>query len=111
MSEHETLDLRALGVLMRQMQGELRALGIKLDLLTRGRERDIAAFGTRDDMRDVVDVLAERLADFDQRISGQLADFDLRISNVVGQVAEQMERHGKMLAEILDRLPPPRPTA
>src|SRR3974390_47392 len=85
-----TIDLRALGVLMRQMQGEVRALGIKLDLLARGRERDIAPFGTREDMRDVVDVLAERLADFDQRIS-----------SVVGQVAEQMESHGKMLAEIL----------
>ena len=29
----ETVDLHALGVLMRQMQGELRSLGIKLDLL------------------------------------------------------------------------------
>jgi hypothetical protein len=104
--QHETLDLRALGVLMRQMQGELRGLGIKLDLLSRGRERDIASFGTRDDMHDVVDVLAERLTDFDQRISGQLADFDQRISNVVGQVAEQMESHGKVLTEILGRLPP-----
>jgi hypothetical protein len=101
----ETVDLHALGVLMRQMQGELRSLGIKLDLLTRGRERDVAAFGTRDDMHDIVEVLAERLADFDQRISGQLADFDQRISNVVGQVAGQMESHGKMLGEILDRLP------
>jgi hypothetical protein len=73
---------------MRQMQGELRAMGIKLDLLAR-------TFGTRDDMRDVVEVLAERLADFDQRISG-----------VVGQVAEQMESHGRMLGEILDRLSP-----
>jgi hypothetical protein len=95
MSDHDTLDLRALGTLMRQMQGELRAMGIKLDLLARARERDAATFGTRDDMRDVVEVLAERLADFDQRISG-----------VVGQVAEQMESHGKMLSEILDRLPP-----
>jgi hypothetical protein len=43
----------------------------------------------------VVDVLAERLADFDQRIS-----------SVVGQVAEQMEGHGKMLGEILGRLSP-----
>ena len=102
MSEHDSLDLRALGALLRQMQGELRALGVKFDLLARGRERDVAAFGTRDDMRDIVDVLAERLIDVDQRITGQLVDVDQRISNL----AEQMASHGKMLGEILDRLPP-----
>jgi hypothetical protein len=96
MSEHiDTIELRAIGVLMRQMQGEMRRLGIKLDLLSRGRERDAATFSTRDDVRDIVEVLIERLADFDQRISG-----------MVGQVAEQMESHGAMLSEILDRLPP-----
>jgi len=96
-----TLDLRALGAIIRQMQGEVRALGLKLDLLTKGRERDIA-FATRDDLHDIVGLLAAQLTQTDTR----LADFDQRISGVVGQVAEQMERHGKMLADILDRLPP-----
>jgi hypothetical protein len=91
----DTLDLHALSALMRQIQGEIRALGIKLGLLARGRERDAATFATRDDLRDLVEVLA-----------GQFGDFDRRISSVVGQVAEQMERHGKILDEILDRLPP-----
>ena len=97
----DTLDLRALGAIIRQMQGEVRALGLKLDLLTKGRERDIA-FATRDDLHDIVGLLAAQLTQTDTR----LADFDQRISGVVGQVAEQMERHGKMLADILDRLPP-----
>jgi hypothetical protein len=87
----DTLDVSALGVLVRQLQQDVHALGIKLDLLARGRERDVAAFGTRDDMLDVVDLLA---------------DFDQRISSMVRQLVEQMESHGKMLAEILERLPP-----
>jgi hypothetical protein len=94
-SESETLDLHALGVLMRRMQGELRAIGSKLDLLSRGRDRDAASFATRDDLRDVVEVL-----------TAQLGDFDTRISSVVGQMAQHMDSHGKMLADILDRLPP-----
>ena len=84
MSEHETSDLRALGALVREMQGELRALGIKLDLLSRGRERDPTTFGTRDDIHDLIDVLTEQVTSFDQRL----------------------DSHGKMLTEILDRLPP-----
>jgi hypothetical protein len=91
----ETLDLQALGVLMRRMQGELRAIGSKLDLLSRGRDRDAATFATRDDLRDVIEVLA-----------AQLGDFDTRISSAVGQVAQHMESHSKALAEILGRLPP-----
>ena len=95
MSEHETSDLRALGALVREMQGELRALGIKLDLLSRGRERDLTTFGTRDDIHDLIDVLTEQVTSFDQRISEAIA-----------QVAERLDGHGKMLTEILDRLPP-----
>jgi hypothetical protein len=96
MSEHETVDLRALGVLMRRMQGDLRAIGAKLDLLSRARDRDLATFASRDDLRDVVEVLAAQLTDFDQRIA-----------SAIGQVAEHLTSHGKTLAEILDRLPPP----
>jgi hypothetical protein len=94
-SEHESSDLRAIGALVREMQGELRALGINLDLLSRGRERDLTTFGTRDDMHDLIDVLTDRLTGFDQRIS-----------EAVAQVAERLDSHDKMLTEILDRLPP-----
>jgi hypothetical protein len=52
--EPSASELRALGTLVREMQGDLRALGIKLDLLARGRERDLATFGTRDGMHDIV---------------------------------------------------------
>jgi hypothetical protein len=55
----------------------------------------------RDDLQDIVGVLAERLT-----------DFDLRITSAVGQVAESMASQGKtlaepdkVLAEILERLP------
>jgi hypothetical protein len=69
----ETVDLRALGVLMRQMQGELRALGMKLDLLTKGRERDAASYATRDDLRDIVEVLTGQLAEQDRKLDAVLA--------------------------------------
>ena len=76
------------------MQVDVSAMSVKLDLLTRGRERDLTALATRDDLRDV---LAAVLAD-------QLADFDLRISGAVGQLAEQMTSTQKTLNDILDRL-------
>ena len=95
-------DFRALGALVREMQGELRALGIKLDLVARGRERDLATFGTRDDMHDIVELLAERLADAERRVA-----------EAVAQVAESMAGRDRalaelaaMLVEILNRLPP-----
>jgi hypothetical protein len=69
-------------------------MSVKLDLLTRGRERDLTALATRDELRDV---LAAVLAD-------QLADFDLRISGAVGQLTEQMTSTQKTLNDILDRL-------
>ena len=90
----ETVSLDALGVLLRRMQVDVSAMSVKLDLLTRGRERDLTALATRDDLRDV---LAAVLAD-------QLADFDLRISGAVGQLAEQMTSTQKTLNDILDRL-------
>ena len=90
----ETVRLDALGVLLRRMQVDVSAMSVKLDLLTRGRERDLTALATRDDLRDV---LAAVLAD-------QLADFDLRISGAVGQLAEQMTSTQKTLNDILDRL-------
>jgi hypothetical protein len=84
------------------MQGELRALGIKLDLVARGRERDLATFGTRDDMHDIVELLAEKLADAERRVD-----------EAVAQVAESMAGRDRalaelsaMLVEILNRLPP-----
>jgi hypothetical protein len=89
------VSLDALGVLMRRMQGDVRAIDVKLDLLQRGRERDIASAATRDDLRDVITVLAEQLAQFDQRITG-----------AVGQVIEHMASTDKTLSEILARLPP-----
>jgi hypothetical protein len=89
----ETVSLDALGVLLRRMQVDVSAMSVKLDLLTRGRERDLTALATRDDLRDV---LAAVLAD-------QLADFDLRISGAVGQLAEQMTSTQKTLNDILDR--------
>ena len=90
----ETVSLDALGVLLRRMQVDVSAMSVKLDLLTRGRERDLTALATRDDLRDV---LAAVLAD-------QLADFDLRISGAVGQLAEQITSTQKTLNDILDRL-------
>ena len=90
----ETVSLDALGVRLRRMQVDVSAISVKLDLLTRGRERDLTALATRDDLRDV---LAAVLAD-------QLADFDLRISGAVGQLAEQMTSTQKTLNDILDRL-------
>jgi len=104
MSEQEASasDLRALSTLVREMQGELRALGIKLDLVARGRERDLATFGTRDDMHDIVELLAEKLADAERRVA-----------EAVAQVAESMAGRDRaltelsaMLVEILNRLPP-----
>jgi hypothetical protein len=89
------ISLDALGVLMRRMQGDIRAIDVKLDLLQRGRERDVASAATREDLRDVVTVLAEHRAGFDQRITG-----------LVGQVVEHMQSTDKTLAEILARLPP-----
>jgi hypothetical protein len=50
----------------------------------------------------LVGLLAPQLAETDNR----LADFDRRISGAVAQVVEHMASHGKMLGEILDRLPP-----
>jgi hypothetical protein len=47
------------------------------------------------DLREAIDVLTARLA-----------DFGLRITGAVAQVAEHMESHGKLLNKILDRLPP-----
>jgi hypothetical protein len=100
MSEQEASasDLRALSTLGREMQGELRALGIKLDLVARGRERDLATFGTRDDMHDIVELLA---------------DAERRVGDAVAQVAESMASRDRalaelsaMLVEILNRLPP-----
>ena len=90
----ETVRLDALGVLLRRTQVDVRAMSVKLDLLTCGRERGLTALATRDDLRDV---LAAVLAD-------QLADFDLRISGAVGQLAEQMTSTQKTLNDILDRL-------
>jgi hypothetical protein len=90
----EAVSLDALGVLLRRMQVDVRAMSVKLDLLTRGRERDLTALATRDELRDV---LAAVLAD-------QLADFDLRISGAVGQLTEQMTSTQKTLNDILDRL-------
>jgi hypothetical protein len=90
----EAVSLDALGVLLRRMQVDVSAMSVKLDLLTRGRERDLTALATRDDLRDV---LAAVLAD-------QLADFDLRISGAVGQLTEQMTSTQKTLNDILDRL-------
>jgi hypothetical protein len=90
----ETVSLDALGVLLRRMQVDVSAMSVKLDLLTRGRERDLTALATRDELRDV---LAAVLAD-------QLADFDLRISGAVGQLTEQMTSTQKTLNDILDRL-------
>ena len=37
----ETVSLDALGVLLRRLQVDVRAMSVKLDLLTRGRERDL----------------------------------------------------------------------
>ena len=90
----EAVSLDALGVLLRRMQVDVRAMSVKLDLLTRGRERELTALATRDELRDV---LAAVLAD-------QLADFDLRISGAVGQLTEQMTSTQKTLNDILDRL-------
>ena len=104
MSEQEpsASDLRALGALVREMQGELRALGIKLDLVARGRERDLATFGTRDDMHDIVELLAERLADAERRVADAVAQVAESMAGRDRALAEQ----SAMLVEILNRLPP-----
>jgi hypothetical protein len=104
MSEQEPSpsDLRALSTLVREMQGELRALGIKLDLVARGRERDLATFGTRDDMHDIVELLAERLADAERRVAEAVAQVAESMAGRDRALAEQ----SAMLVEILNRLPP-----
>ena len=105
MSEQEppsTSDLRTLATLVREMQGDLRALGIKLDLLARGRERDLATFGTRDDMHDVVELLAEKLADAERRVTEAVAQVAESMAGRDRALAEQ----SAMLIEILNRLPP-----
>jgi hypothetical protein len=70
--------------------------------VARGRERDLATFGTRDDMHDIVELLAEKLADAERRVA-----------EAVAQVAESMAGRDRalaelaaMLVEILNRLPP-----
>jgi hypothetical protein len=50
----ETVSLDALGVRLRRMQVDVSAISVKLDLLTRGRERDLTALATRDDLRDIL---------------------------------------------------------
>jgi hypothetical protein len=104
MSEQEPLasELRVLGALVREMQGELRALGIKLDLLTRGRERDLATFGTRDDMHDIVELLAERLADAERRV----ADAVVQVADSMAGRDRTLAEQSAMLLELLNRLPP-----
>ena len=105
MSEQEppsTSDLRTLATLVREMQGDLRALGIKLDLLARGRERDLATFGTRDDMHDIVELLAEKLADAERRVTEAVAQVAESMAGRDRTLAEQ----SAMLIEILNRLPP-----
>ena len=90
----ETVSLDALGVLLRRMLAMSARMSVKLDLLTCGRERDVTALATRDDLRDaLVAVFAD-----------QLADFDLRISGAVKQLAEQKTSTQKTLNDILDRL-------
>jgi hypothetical protein len=103
MSEPELVacDLRALGMLVREMQGELRALGIKLDLVARGRERDLATFGTRDDMHDIVELLAERLADAERRV----ADAVVKVAESMAGRDRALAEQTAMLVEILNRLP------
>jgi hypothetical protein len=104
MSEQEPLstrDLRTLATLVREMQGDLRALGIKLDLLARGRERDLATFGTRDDMHDIVELLAEKLADAERRVTEAVAQVAESMAGRDRTLAEQ----SAMLIEILNRLP------
>ena len=86
------LDLNLLGALLRRVQADITAINVKLDMLTKARERDLSSFATRDDLRDLAAVLAEQLADFDQRIS-----------NTVSQVAEGIVDVRKLLDE---RLPP-----
>jgi len=111
MSENDSSasDLRALGALVREMQGDLRALGIKLDLLSRGRDRDLATFGTRDDMHDIVELLAEKLADAERRV----ADAVVQVAESMAGRDRALTEQTEMLVEILNRLPqqrPPRPT-
>jgi hypothetical protein len=98
--EPSASELRVLGTIVREMQGDLRALGIKLDLLARGRERDLATFGTRDDMHDIVELLAERLADAERRV----ADAVVQVAESMAGRDKALAEHSAILAEILDRV-------
>ncbi len=87
----ETISLDALGVLMRRMQTDIRAIGMKLDLLTRARERDLATVATRDDLRDLVEVLAARLAEHFERVDTRFDRVDARFDRIDARL-DQTER-------------------
>jgi hypothetical protein len=87
----ETVSLEALGALMRRMQTDIRAITVKLDLLTRARERDLATVATRDDLRDLVDVLAAQLTEHFGRIDARFDRVDERFERVDARL-DQTER-------------------
>jgi hypothetical protein len=90
-----TIDYGRSAQILREVQTELRTVRMQLDLLRRRRERDLALFATHDDLRDWVGVLAQQLADADQRVEQSL-----------NGVREANQRIETMLADIGKRLRP-----
>jgi hypothetical protein len=87
----ETVGLEALSALMRGMQTDIRAITMKLDLLTRARERDLAAVATREDLRDLVDVLAAQLTEHFERVDARLEQSERRIEARLDQSERSIE--------------------
>jgi hypothetical protein len=72
------ISLEMLGALMERMQIDIRAMSIKLDILSRSREQDLAALVTRPDLNNLIDVLAEHL----NRIDAHLERIESKLGRV-----------------------------
>jgi len=88
----------ALGGLMRRMQTDIRAITMKLDLLTRARERDLATVATRDDLRDLVDVLAGQLTEHFEHLGARFERVDARLDQTERSIEERLERIERLLS-------------
>jgi hypothetical protein len=94
----QTISLEALGALMRGMQTDIRALSMKLDLLTRARERDLATVATRDDLRDLVDVLAVQLTEHFERVDTRFDRVEARLDQTERSIEERLGRIERLLS-------------
>ena len=94
----QTISLEALGVLIRRMETDIRAITMKLDLLTRARERDLASVASRDDLRDLVDVLATQLTEHFGRVDARFDRVEGRLDQTERGIEERLGRIERLLS-------------